>query len=100
MPEQIQVTETYWGWCGWYPCRKRRTVTKWRYRFRWVKVQQWGLACYSTGCEPEPLGQGSSGKEYTWWEGCFGVLGTQMYYNVEKVWDQRRNPDRDCVPGI
>lgn len=29
--EAVEVREKYWGWCGWRPCRKTRTVTKFRY---------------------------------------------------------------------
>lgn len=33
--EQVEVEETYWGWCSkWYvpyPCRKSRTVMRYRY---------------------------------------------------------------------
>jgi hypothetical protein len=70
-----EYTEKYWSWCGWYPCRKTRTVTKWEYSNLYVKITKWGFYCTYDACQ-----QASGGNvQHEWSGGCLG-LGTRTCY--------------------
>lgn len=71
MPEYVTVTERYWGWCTWYPCRKSRSVKKWCYDFSIGRVQHWLVYCRYEGCEGDTL--------YRWSGACLG-WGSGWFY--------------------
>jgi hypothetical protein len=69
--ERVEVTETYWSVCWkWfvpYPCKKSRTVTRFRYDFLpWRSRITWPFRCKYEGCCGAFL--------YRWSYGCW--LGT------------------------
>jgi hypothetical protein len=85
MPEQIQVSETYLGWRGWRPARKKRLVTKWRYKFKTVETRNWGIVSIRRACEVEPESGGE--KEYLFWEWGFNQIGESLCYDQVMVLD-------------
>jgi hypothetical protein len=92
MPKQVEVVETYWTWCSkWnvpYPCRKRRTVTKWQYNFSWVQEIGWGLRCTFIGCEPR--------NRYVWSKWCLNRWGSKYFYNAVYYFTDPRRQEGEC----
>jgi hypothetical protein len=69
--ERLEVIETYWSvcrkWIFFYPCKKSRTVTRFRYDFLpWRSRITWPFRCKYEGC--------CGGLLYRWTYGCW--LGT------------------------
>ncbi len=68
MPQQREVVKCEWKVCWkWifpYPCKRCRTVTQWCYQFTSVKDQCFVFREKHCGCE--------NGREFCWWDGCFG----------------------------
>jgi hypothetical protein len=85
MPEQIQVPETYIGWSRWRPTRKERIVTKWRYHFKTIEVQSWGIVSIKRGYEAVQSGAGAG--EYVLWEWGLKPIGETVSYNQVLVVD-------------
>ena len=48
---ETQISKTYLGWCGWYPCLKTKTVTGWCYLFSEGRERRWGFYCQYEGKE-------------------------------------------------
>ncbi len=98
--EETQVTERYWTWCKkWkipYPCRKRRTVTKYRYDFLpWRKRWTFPFRCKYQGC------CGASLYEWTVW--CLKGTGNSSWNQFDAktaYFNSIQSPKGDCPFGI
>lgn len=90
--EWQRIEETYWTVCWkWifpYPCRKRRTVTRWCCTFDWVKETRWFFFCTLEGC--------AGGQRYNWTAFCFNVLGTAWFYNIRLCFSNQMSPSGRC----
>jgi len=81
-----QVSERYWGWCGWYPCRKTRTVTKWYYSNLRVNQSAYAFYCTYDACEGD-------GNKHHWSGACLGFGSNTCYwsgYRDSRLSDQGR----------
>ena len=93
MPTQETYEESYWTVCyafGFlpYPCKKKRTVTKWCYQFETLKQTGLGAACQYEGCE--------QGILYSWWTFCFNIFGTEYFANVKKCFEDKKAESGSC----
>lgn len=96
MPEQRQITETYWSVCWkWifpYPCRKTRVVTRWCYDFSFVVVSYHGVYTKYWGCE--------FNIRYEWlrWELTFRFEDFTLYF-ITKCFENKLAEKGACSPG-
>ncbi len=94
--EQINVIQSYWTWCRkWgipYPCRKRRTVIRYRYEFiPWRSILTWPFRCKYEGCCGSFL--------YRWSHWCwFGTVtsGWNQFGSLTQNFDAIQTPVGDC----
>jgi hypothetical protein len=90
--ETQEVVETYWTICWkWifpYPCKKSRTVRKWCCTFSWVKESRWGFFCTLEGC--------ADGQLYKWTAFCFGLFGSQVYYDIFRCFGSELTSSGPC----
>jgi hypothetical protein len=60
------VSDGYWGWCGWYPCRKSREVSKRCCNFSVVNMTCYGFYATYRACCP------GSTQPYKYTGACLG----------------------------
>lgn len=94
--ERVEVTERYWSWCSkWYvpyPCRKTRTVTKYRYDFIPTRTRvSWPFHCSWEGC--------CGGSLYKWSYWCWWGTGNSAWdqFNTKtSYFSSPQSPSGDC----
>ena len=77
-----------WKWIFPYPCKKYRRVTRWCCNFTWIKETRWFFFCTLEGC--------ADGQLYKWTGGCFGLLGSETYFNIRKCFNSAKTPVGRC----
>jgi len=94
--EKAEVTERYWSVCWkWfvpYPCRKSRTVTKFKYDFFPTRTRvTWPFRCRYEGCCGASL--------YSWSYWCWRGTGNGPWNQlapVTRYFDDVQYPIDDC----
>lgn len=94
--DQVEVIETYWSVCWkWifpYPCKKSRTVVRFRYDFLpWRTRLTWPFRCKYEGC--------CGARLYRWSNGCW--LGTgnsawNQFSPLTRYFKTQQSPVGDC----
>ena len=85
MPTPKNFIKKYLGWCGWYPCIKKKTIKKWCYSFSEGRVRRWLFYCQYEGKEGDTW--------YTWSGACLG-FGSGWFYNKEVCFKQKISKGR------
>ena len=94
--EKTEVEEKYWTWCRkWkipYPCRKSRTVTKYRYDFMPTRTRvTWPFRCRYEGCCGASL--------YGWTHWCWRGTGNgpwDHFNTITRYFNDVQYPIGEC----
>ncbi len=96
MPQEVEVTETYWcpgiwPWQWFNTCTT--TKTEWCYNFSWVKETGYLVFSHDEGCE--------DGILYSWYAFSFGIVGTYIWANVQLCFGSLLSSQGQCslAPG-